>query len=275
MNTNISKNSRWNVVRDVSRQLFREMGFPFLMSVGWTLYSLMEAPEKRNIVDAITVFGGAFFLACWAFAQWFRVRKQQTVESGLSGIVKKQEALVVALAEASERLEGHASGGKSIGWLMLVSPHRGAIRSITAHVEGSYPLIDARASVIELSKIRLGADELKRTGNINDFFKYYVSFRCGMLQPDLAIIQHQVLPCDSDRPLIRFRVDWSARNGKWTQYVELKRNGERYDFYTAVQRGEDWVFENPPRESISKRSDGKPDVFWHTGLAEALAESAA
>lgn len=262
-------------MRDVLLQLVREMGIPFLIAFGWTVYTLIATPQKRSVVDAITVFGGSFFLACWAFAQWFRVKKQQAVESGLGGIVKRQEALVAALTEATERLEGHASGGKSVGWLMLTNPHQGVISRITAHVEGAYPLIDARASVLDLAKAHLGIEELQRTGNMSDFFKHHVHFNCGTLQPKLAIIQKAVVPCDSTRPLIRFRVEWVARNGTWTQFIELKRNGERYDFYTAVQRGDDWVFENPERDSIPKRHDGKPDVFWHTGLAEALAEGAA
>jgi hypothetical protein len=95
-------------VRAVLRQLVREMGIPFLIATGWTVYSLVAAPLKRNVVDATTVFGGSFFLASWAFAQWFRVKKQQAVESGLGGIVKKQEALVAALTVATERLEGHS-----------------------------------------------------------------------------------------------------------------------------------------------------------------------
>jgi hypothetical protein len=246
------------------------MGVPLLIAIGWTAYSLVAAPEKRNVVDAISVFGGSFFLACWAFAQWFRVKKQQAVESGLGGIVKKQEGLVAALTEATERLEGHASGGKSVGWLMLVNPREGFIRGITAHVKGDYPLIDANASVLDLAKSSLGIEELRRTGNIQDFFKHHVKFNCGTLQPQLAILQHTVVPCETTQPVIRFIVEWTARNGKWTQYIELKRNGERYDFYTAVQRGDDWVFESPKRDAIPKRPDGKPDVFWHTGLTEAL-----
>lgn len=263
-------NGRGSNARDVLRQLLREMGVPLLIAIGWTAYSLVAAPEKRNVVDAIPVFGGSFFLACWAFAQWFRVKKQQAVESGLGGIVKKQEGLVAALTEATERLEGHASGGKSVGWLMLVNPREGFIRDITAHVEGDYPLIDAKASVLDLAKASLGIEELRRTGNIQDFFKHHVKFSCGTLQPELAILQHTVVPCETTQPVIRFRVEWTARNGKWTQYIELKRSGERYDFYTAVQRGDDWVFENPKRDAIPKRPDGKPDVFWHTGLTEAL-----
>lgn len=257
-------------VRVVLRQLVREMGIPFLIAAGWTVYSLVDAPPKRNVVDATTVFGGSFFLACWAFAQWFRVKKQQAVESGLGGIVKKQEALVVALTEATERLEGHASGGKSLGWLMLVNPRDGAIRDITAHVQGAYPLIDAKASVLDLAKAGLGIEELRRTGNIQDFFRHHVTFDCGTLQPTLATIQGPVVPCDTTQPLIRFRVEWTARNGRWTQYVELKRVGSRYEFFTAVDRDGDWVFENPQRDSIPKRTDGTPDVFWHTGLVEAL-----
>lgn len=275
MSERASVDSKWGVMRDVLLQLVREMGFPFLLSIGWTAYSLMTTPAKRNVVDAITVFGGSFFLTCWAFAQWFRVRKQQAVESGLGGIVKKQESLVAALTEATERLEGHASGGKSFGWLMFANPHDGVIRGITAHVVGTYPLLDAYASVIDLSKGLLGFDEFQRTGNIHDFFKYHVRFNCGTLQPNLATIQSPVIPCDSTRPLICFKVEWTARNGRWTQYIQLKRSGDRYDFYTAIQRGDDWVFESPKRDSIPKRHDGKPDVFWHTLLAVALPEGTA
>jgi len=259
--------------RQILRQLVREMWIPFLIAAAWTIYSLIATPAKRNSIDAISVFGGSFFLACWASAQWFRVKKQQVVESGLGGIVKKQEDLVAALTEATERLEGHASGGKSVGWLMLANPRDGVIQGITAHVEGHYPLIDARANVIDLAKTDLGIAELHRTGDIRDFFKHYVNFDCGTLQPNLAIIQPPVVACDTTQPQIRFKVEWTARNGTWTQYVELKRKGDAYLFYTAVKRGDEWVFENPKRDTIPKRPDGTPDIFWHTGLAAALTGS--
>lgn len=247
----------------VVRQLAREMWVPFLIAAAWTSYSLVAAPDKRNAVSAISAFGGSFFLACWAFAQWFRVKKQQAVESGLSGIVKKQEGLLAALMDTTERLEGHASGGKSIGWLMLVNPRDGVIRNITAHVVGSYPLIEATARVVDLDSASLGLEEFRRTGNLQDFFKHQQTFNCGTLQPDLAVIQHQNVSCDTTKDLIRFRVEWTARNGKLTQYVELKRDGSEYRFYTAVKRDKDWVFENPKTDSIPKRPDGTPDVFWH------------
>ncbi|RBA37116.1 MULTISPECIES: hypothetical protein [Acinetobacter] len=90
----------------VLRQLGREMGFPLLIAVIWTIYSLVVAPDKRNLVNAISIFGPSFFLACWAFAQWFRVKKQQSVENGFSGIVQKQESLLDELTKVAERLEG-------------------------------------------------------------------------------------------------------------------------------------------------------------------------
>ncbi len=254
----------------VLRQLITEMGIPFAIAIAWVAYSLYVTPTKRNVVDAISTFGASFFLACWAFSQWFRVRKQQVVEGGLGSIVQRQEALVSALTEATDRLEGLTSGGKSIGWLMLVNPTGGNIRNITAHVKGDYPLIEATAVVEDLAKTSVGLEELNRSGNIDDFFKHHVHFNCGTLQTSQATVQRQIVPCDTTQPIIRFRVRWTARNGKWTQYIELKRNGNKYDFYTAVQRGDDWVLENPPRDSIMKRVDGKPDVFWHTGIAEAL-----
>lgn len=270
MSDEVPEGGQTNNVSKVLGQLVREMRVPFLMASGWTFYSLAAAPEKRNVVDAMSAFGGSFFLTCWAFSQWFRVKKQQVVESGLGGIVKRQEDLVAALTEATERLQGHATGGNSVGWLMLANPRDGEIRDVTANVEGDYPLIDAKASVLDLAKAGLGFEELRRTGRMQDFFKHHVIFSCGTLQTKFSFLQRTAVPCDTTQPVIRFKVDWTARNGAWTQYVELKRNGDRYSFYTAVQRGDDWVFENPKRDSIPKRLDGKPDVFWHTGLTEAL-----
>lgn len=124
--------------------------------------------------------------------------------------------------------------------------------------------------MVDVTKLNLGMREIERTGRIQDYFKHHIPFNLGTLPPVVATIQHREVPCDTNQQLIRFRVDWIARNGRWMQYIELKRNGDRYDFYTAVERDGDWIFENPPRESIPKRADGKPDVFWHTGIAEAL-----
>lgn len=219
--------TRTGDISHVVRQLSREMGFPFLIAVAWTVYSVVASPDKRNLVDAIPVFGASFFLACWAFAQWFRVKKQQSVERGLSGIVnKQQERLLAALTETAERLEGHTSGGKSIGWLMLVNPQQGAIRNITAHVVGDYPLIDAHASVLDLEKSKSGIEELKRTGNIQDFFKHHVKFHCGTVQPNLAVVQGSIVPCDTTKPKIRFRVEWTARNGTLDSVHRIKTQRE-------------------------------------------------
>lgn len=251
--------------RNVLWQLAREMWAPFVIAAGWTVYSLVATPTKRTLVDAITVFSSSFFLACWAFAQWFRVRKQQAVENGLGGIVKKQEALVAMLIAATDRLAGHASGGNSVGWLMLADPRDGFFRNITAHVEGNYPLLEARASIIDLDDSDAGHEEYERTGSIQDLFKHHVNFNCGLLQPTLATIQSEVVPCDTKKPLMRFRVDWTARNGTWCQFIQLKLNGQRYDFCTAINRENIWVFENPTRDAIPKRPEGLPDVFWHTG----------
>ena len=69
MSGSASKRTKRRVLGDVLPQLIREMGIPFLIAAGWAVYSLTATPEKRTVVDAITVFGGSFFLACWAFAQ--------------------------------------------------------------------------------------------------------------------------------------------------------------------------------------------------------------
>lgn len=250
--------------QSVVLQLMREMWMPFFIAVGWTIYSVIVAPEKRNPVDTVTIFGGAFFLACWAFAQWFRVKKQQTVEIGLGGIISKQEQLVDELQKATDRLIGHASGGNSVGWLMFVSPKDGRFSDVSAMVYGDYPLIEARAHVIDLDLSAERIERLERSKNIHDYFSLDTKFNCGLLQPNLATLQNGFIPCDTSKETLRYRVDWTARNGKWEQFIQLKLNGDRYSFFTAVKRDGEYVFENPKPDKIILNSNGLPDVFWYT-----------
>lgn len=68
-------------------QLIREFWLPLLLSVGWTFYNLASKPVgDLTLRETLNVFGPTFFFMCWLVAQWYRVKKQQRVEDGLSGI---------------------------------------------------------------------------------------------------------------------------------------------------------------------------------------------
>lgn len=254
----------WHKNKSAICQLSREMFFPFLLAASWTGWVLFDSSEKPTFVAAIKTFGPTFFLVCWGFAQWFRVRKQQAVETGLVSIVSQQKELLAALEAAADRLEGHASGGESFAWILSNHAFDGSYLNISAVVEGKYPVFEARASVVNWSNVGLGVDEVFRTGRLADMYKHHVNIQFGTVLPNAAQLCREYVPCDTAGKVLQFRVDWSARNGRWTQYIELKRRESGWVFFTAVERGGKLVLERPARSDVPLTDDGKPDVFWFT-----------
>ncbi|RZK99798.1 MAG: hypothetical protein EOP36_18110 [Rubrivivax sp.] len=250
-----------NRFRAVAGRVASEVAALAAVGAAWAWFR-MPNHAAWTVGDGVEDGFKAFFFAGYFYSYFMRATKSADDKLRHGDLAKKQEALLAELNAATERLIGHSSGGNSVGWLMLVNPHDGGFHDISAHVHGEYPLIDATASVLDLDRNDQIIEELRRTNDYRSAFRHHVNFRLGTLQPDLAFMQKQVVPCDTTKPLLRFTVDWVARNGKWTQFVQVKRSGERWDFATAVQRDEEWVFENPPRDQLPRRSDGSPDVFW-------------
>ena len=68
-------------------QLLKEFWLPLIVGIAWTLYNVSDKPpESWTIKELINIFGPTFFFASWLVAQYYRVRKQQRVESGLTDI---------------------------------------------------------------------------------------------------------------------------------------------------------------------------------------------
>ena len=68
-------------------QLLKEFWLPLILGVAWTFYNVSDKPpESWTAKELINIFGPTFFFASWLVAQWYRVRKQQRVESGLTDI---------------------------------------------------------------------------------------------------------------------------------------------------------------------------------------------
>jgi hypothetical protein len=68
-------------------QLLKEFWLPLLLGIGWTTYNVLDKPAiDWNVRNVLNIFGPTFFFMSWLVAQWYRVRKQQSVEEGLTGI---------------------------------------------------------------------------------------------------------------------------------------------------------------------------------------------
>lgn len=66
------------------KQILSEFWLPLLAAICWTAYVLWSKPIDLKAV--ISGFGPAFFLASWMTGQFFRIRKQEKVQSGLSSV---------------------------------------------------------------------------------------------------------------------------------------------------------------------------------------------
>ncbi len=68
-------------------QLLREFWLPLLLGVAWTVFNFVDRSISRwTVREALNVFGPSFFFISWLIAQWYRVKKQQRVEEGLTEI---------------------------------------------------------------------------------------------------------------------------------------------------------------------------------------------
>jgi len=68
-------------------QLLKEFWLPLLLGAAWTAFNFFDRPGASwTVREVLNVFGPTFFFMSWLVAQWYRVRKQQRVEEGLSEI---------------------------------------------------------------------------------------------------------------------------------------------------------------------------------------------
>jgi hypothetical protein len=84
-------------------QLTKEFWLPMLISIAWTVFNFKQV-DLNNLAlkDVINVFGPTFFLASWLLSQFFRVKNQQHVRSGL---MKIEQGISDLGAQANQRLE--------------------------------------------------------------------------------------------------------------------------------------------------------------------------
>jgi hypothetical protein len=75
-------------------QLLREFWLPLLLGIVWTIYNFVDRPLAQwTAREAINVFGPTFFFLSWLLAQWYRVKKQQRVEDGITEIQRDVRAI--------------------------------------------------------------------------------------------------------------------------------------------------------------------------------------
>ncbi|MDI1277134.1 hypothetical protein [Methylobacter sp.] len=126
------------------KQLLKEFLLPLAVALAWTTYSIYELPRGEwSIRSFVNVFGPSFFFANWVAAQWYRVRKQQKVEAGLTGIEASVNRTLQAIEEKTADLVDHITGGESVCYLIGPQPVGDIWTQLVLVHVGKHPLYEA------------------------------------------------------------------------------------------------------------------------------------
>lgn len=216
----------------VLKQLLKEFWLPLLAALFWTIYNFTEmAGEKWSIRAAVNMFAPTFFLASWLVSQWYRVRKQQRVESGLSSIEGRVQQLLTGLDEKTADLAGYVTGGESVCCMMCAPGASDTINSFAVENVGKHPLYEVYARVIDLETF----EEISKAGPPFDYGKSEIHFDLGSLIPGLAKIVGVNLSMRSSSSR-NFNIFYTARNGSFTQEFRYRRVNGNWLYATQVSR---------------------------------------
>jgi len=135
----------------VLRQLLKEFWLPALAALGWSYYNLHSSPTPWDIRKIVNIFGPTFFLVSWATGQFFRVRKQVSLDKNLSAIESRVETLLEKLEKFVKDFMGYTTGADSVASFMpmIRQPDKIELGLIN---QSSYPVFDVQAEVIDLDE---------------------------------------------------------------------------------------------------------------------------
>lgn len=205
------------------KQLLREFWLPLLVAVGWTSYAVWGNPLSLKTV--ITTFGPAFFLASWMTGQFFRVRKQESVQTGFSSLESRLESLVGQLETQAREITHYTTGGDSYCYFGIGVDDSNNISTWTVVHQGKYPLYGVTARIVDLAKFQTAI----QGGNP---FDSDTIVHVGDIAPNQASMKCSI---DLGTGMSRdFNVFYSARNGFFTQIVRFRRINGKWCQATTV-----------------------------------------
>lgn len=208
----------------ITRQLAREFWLPFTIAIAWTAYSWQtEAVSARNLKLLVSAFGPAFFLASWGVSQWYRVRKQQHVDSGLERIQAQVSYVLSEIESRTTDILGSMTGGDSVCYLTGIPTTLGLTQPQNAWAvhHGRYPIYDVHIRVVDvdifdaLEKANAPFQQVLKESETHSWL--------SSLTPGHATEVSFVLlanPADSAR---NFNVFYTARNGSFMQALRFRK----------------------------------------------------
>jgi len=215
----------------VLKQLLKEFWLPLLAAIVWTSYNIWEVPQW-SIRTVLNVWVPTFFFVSWLASQWYRVRKQQKVETGLSNIEERIKQTLAELDAKTADLAAYITGGESVCWLIGIPVVSDIITEIAVQHVGKHPLYEVNARIVDLEVF----EEIRRNLPHDHFGRSETYHQFGNLIPGHTL----VVPANismGNASSRNFNIFYTARNGSFTQELRYRRVNGGWLYATKVSRG--------------------------------------
>lgn len=116
-------------------------------------------------------------------------------------------------------LAGHATGGAGHCFIWNVRHNGMVITSLEISVVGDFAMQQVSMSITSMPEAKRNYQKMQATGDTNHLFRSEYSTSFAFLRPNQIVS----FPCNIPLhgPISRYFVRWGARNGSWTQKVEV------------------------------------------------------
>lgn len=135
----------------IFKRLLGEFWLPALVAFGWTAYNLQPMPTVWDFKTFVNVFGPSFFLASWATGQFFRIKKQVSLDQNITTIESRVTSLLEKLDKHTKDFMGYTTGADSEAYFLPMLSQDEAIELGLIN-QSSYPVFDVHAELIDLDE---------------------------------------------------------------------------------------------------------------------------
>ena len=214
-------------------QILKEFLLPLVIALGWTLFNLYDKTKTDwSFKESVNIFGPTFFFISWLISQWFRVKKQQKVETGLSDIEASIKRTLSKLDAKTIDLVGHITGGDSACYIDGNTENDSFIKLNAAIHIGHHTLYDVNARIVNV----LLFTKLGNVISYADIAKTETNIRLGNLIPGHANMIALNIPLGRDHNKYELNIFFSARNGSFTQLLRFRKVENKWLCATRVER---------------------------------------
>lgn len=216
---------KFQTALDGVKQLASDLLLPAICALGATLWEYHKSDTGLNASLGRPVFDqlSAYFLKLfyWGafFAYGLRALKVVRDRRNHASVIEKQEAVLTRMQSIATDLEGHATGGSGHCFVWNVRHNGSFITSLEISVVGTFAMQDVSLGINSMAAAKRLFQQTQSTGDTRYIFQCEHTFSLPFVRPNQILSVSCNIPLQG--PTSRYMLRWSARNGIWTQKVEV------------------------------------------------------